>query len=91
MALADQAGDLLPQQFVALAERHLALQVQDRHIADDPFFNLHYCNSWWFVPAGRRHICSAAATADRQKRAHITVRQRDTNTKKQTASRIGAA
>src|SRR5512138_3104809 len=41
MALVDQAVDLVLQQFVALAQRDLALQVEHYDVADSPFIDLH--------------------------------------------------
>jgi hypothetical protein len=39
--LLDERVDLILQGLVALAERNLALQVENRHFVDDPFLDLH--------------------------------------------------
>ena len=43
-ALLDQGIDLVLQRLVALAERDLALQVENGHVIDDPFLDVH-CDS----------------------------------------------
>ena len=39
--LLDQRVDLVLEHLVAFAQRDLALQVENRHVADDPFLDLH--------------------------------------------------
>src|SRR6266540_3100911 len=41
LVLLEEGIDLVLEELVALAERHLALQIENRHSVDDPFLDLH--------------------------------------------------